>query len=86
MRRPCSLIDVKLIIVSAARTREIGVLRMLPLAELVRRTEMVGNRDRNSLVATLTRHYLDQCLPAPNYKDISGYLNVNGSVCLNFTC
>ncbi|KAL1412561.1 hypothetical protein Q8F55_000308 [Vanrija albida] len=27
----------------------------------------------------------DQCQPPPNSKDLAGYLNVNGSICLNFT-
>jgi len=28
----------------------------------------------------------DECQPPPNSKELAGYLNVNGSVCLNFTC
>lgn len=40
--------NVKLMIMTAVQTKEIGVLRMLPLAELVRRTEMVGDLDRDS--------------------------------------
>ncbi|ORX37634.1 hypothetical protein BD324DRAFT_680542 [Kockovaella imperatae] len=28
----------------------------------------------------------DECQPPPNYKQLAGFLNVNGSICLNFTC
>jgi len=28
----------------------------------------------------------DECARAPDYKDLAGYLNVNGSICLDFTC
>lgn len=28
----------------------------------------------------------DQCAPADNWKDYASYLNVNGSICLNFQC
>ncbi|GMK56585.1 hypothetical protein CspeluHIS016_0304250 [Cutaneotrichosporon spelunceum] len=28
----------------------------------------------------------DQCQPPPNQKDLASYLNVNGSICLNFQC
>lgn len=28
----------------------------------------------------------DQCAPSSNYKDYASYLNVNGSICLSFTC
>lgn len=28
----------------------------------------------------------DECQPPPNWRDLSGFLNTNGSMCLNFTC
>ncbi|WWD20420.1 hypothetical protein CI109_104896 [Kwoniella shandongensis] len=28
----------------------------------------------------------DECQRPPNYKDLAGYLNTNGTACLNFTC
>jgi len=28
----------------------------------------------------------DECAPGPDAKDLSGYLNTNGSVCLNYQC
>lgn len=28
----------------------------------------------------------DECAHPPNWRDLSGYLNTNGSICLNYTC
>ncbi|EIW71414.1 hypothetical protein TREMEDRAFT_27793 [Tremella mesenterica DSM 1558] len=28
----------------------------------------------------------DECAPSPDWNDLNGYLNVNGTVCLNFVC
>jgi len=29
---------------------------------------------------------IDECQFPPDYRDLAGYLNVNGSMCLNYTC
>lgn len=36
--------------------------------------------------AVHTEQRTDECTPPPNWRDLDGYLNTNGTVCLNYVC
>lgn len=69
---------------AAVRMKWIDVWNKLPFVDHVRKTAMV----RYALHETsdVRTDVSDQCQAPPNFRELAGYLNVNGSICLDFTC
>lgn len=69
----------------AAPTRWISVWLNKLWDRRVKRTVTVSHPSHDPLPRNmLTRS--DECQPPSNWLQLAGYLNVNGSICLNFTC
>lgn len=69
---------------AAAPMKEAHACRNRMSVDRARRTAMVSRSSRWKHEFKLTR--ADQCKPPPNMKELATYLNVNGSICLDFTC
>jgi hypothetical protein len=68
----------------AVLMKEISVKRRSNKAKHARRIVMVSlhHNTHSEGFSSVT----DECQLPPNWKELAGPLNTNGSVCLNFTC